>query len=91
MPTIESAEKRMRQNEKRRERNQRQKSEIRSARRRFLAAIEEGDLEAARERLGIAESKWDSAASKGLVPTNRARRKISRMKKKLAELEQQSE
>lgn len=91
MPTIDSAEKRMRQNEKRREQNKQKKSEIRTARRRFLKAVEEGDLEAARERLGTAESKWDSAASKGLVPENRARRKISRMKKKLSELEQESD
>jgi len=81
----------MRQNEKRRKQNKQKKSEIRTARRRFLDAVEEGDLDEARERLGIAESKWDSAASKGLVPENRARRKISRMKKKLAKLEQEGD
>lgn len=77
----------MRQNEKRRKRNKKRKSEIRTAIRRFEEALEEGDVEEARERLRIAESKWDRAASKGVVPKNRASRKISRLKRRFASFE----
>ena len=87
MPTVDSAEKRMRQNKKKRKRNKTRKARIRTAARRFEQAIEDGDLEAARERLGNAESEWDRAASKGVIPKRRASRKIGRMKKMLSKLE----
>jgi len=89
MPTIDSAEKRMRQNEKKRERNQNRKARIRTLARRFEAAVEEGDLEKARELIGQVESAWDRAASKGVIPKRRASRKIGRLKKMLSKAENQ--
>ena len=88
MPIHDSAKKRMRQDAKKRERNQERRSRIRTAARQFEQAIEEGDLEAARELLGKAESEWDRAASKGVVPKRRASRKIGRLKKMLSKAEQ---
>ena len=88
MPTSDSAEKRVRQSEKRRERNKKRKSRIRTTRRRFEQALEEGDLEEARERLRDAEAAWDRAASRGVVPQNRASRKVGRMKRALSKAEQ---
>jgi small subunit ribosomal protein S20 len=89
MPTIDSAEKRMRQDEKKRERNKTRKSRVRTAARRFEEALEEGDLEEAEERLRAAESEYDRAVTKGVVPQNRASRKIGRLKKRLHEAKQE--
>ncbi len=89
MPTIDSAEKRMRQDEKKRERNKTRKSRVRTAARRFEKALEEGDLEEAEERLRIAESEYDRAVTKGVVPQNRASRKIGRLKKRFHEAKQE--
>ncbi|MFB6372352.1 MAG: 30S ribosomal protein S20 [Bradymonadaceae bacterium] len=87
MPTIDSAEKRMRQNEKKRKRNKTRKARIRTLARRFEDAIEEGNLEEARNLIGETESAWDRAASKGVIPKSRASRKIGRLKKMLSKLE----
>lgn len=87
MPKRTDVEKRQRQNEKRRERSKRVKSRLTTFERQFEEALESGDLERARERLGAVESEWDSAASKGIVPDNRASRKISRLKQRMAEAE----
>jgi small subunit ribosomal protein S20 len=91
MPTIDSSEKRMRQNEKRRDRNKHHRSKMRTAVSKLEDAIEEGDAEAAREHLPSAESALDRAVSKGVLPKNRASRKVSRLKKRVHELEEQSD
>ncbi len=83
MPTTDSAEKRVRQNEKRRETNKERKSRLTTAERRFEEALEEGDLERAEECLRTVESEFDRAASKGVIPQSRASRKISRLSKRL--------
>lgn len=91
MPTIESSEKRQRQEKKRRERNQRRKSRARTATKRFEEALEEGNLEEARELLRTAESEWDRAVSKDVFPENRASRRVAKMKRQLAEAEADDE
>jgi small subunit ribosomal protein S20 len=83
MPTIQSAEKRVRQEEKREERNKRVKSRLTTAVRRFKTALEEDDLERAEELMPVVESEYDKAASKNVIPQNRASRKIGRLKKRL--------
>ena len=87
MPTIDSAKKRMPKHDKKRKRNQKTRSSIRTKLRRFEEAVEAGDVEEARERLREAESAWDRAASKGVIPQRRASRKIGRLKKRFAKLE----
>ena len=87
MPISESAKKRVRQDEKKRERNKKKRSYVRTTQRLFEDAVEAGDVELARERLREAESAWDRAASKGVIPKKRASRKVSRMKKRFSKLE----
>jgi small subunit ribosomal protein S20 len=89
VPTSDSAEKRARQNKKRHKRNKKTKSHVRTTLRRFEEAVEDEDLETARERLREAESAWDRAASKGVVPKKRASRKVGRMKRELNQLEEE--
>jgi small subunit ribosomal protein S20 len=80
----ESAKKRIRQNIKRRERNQVVRTRARTFIKRARVAIAAGDKEAAREAVRLAASELDKAASKGIIhPRNAARRK-SRLMKRLA-------
>ncbi len=88
MPIHDSAKKRVRQDKKRRARNKTRKSRVRTAVRHFEEALEEGDLDEADELLREAESEYDAAASKGVVPKERASRKIGRMKQRLHEAKQ---
>ena len=77
LATHESAKKRARQAEKRRERNRTVKSRVKSALKAFGAAVE-SDKTAAAARLKEAERELRRAASKGIVPARRASRKIGR-------------
>ncbi|MFW5968330.1 MAG: 30S ribosomal protein S20 [Persicimonas sp.] len=83
MPTHDSAKKRMRQNPKRRERNQRVRSRLTTFTRKFTEALESGDLESADELIRTVESEYDRAVSKGVIPKKRASRKVSRLHKRL--------
>ncbi len=81
-----SAAKRQRQNEKRRVHNRAAKSTVRTAQRRFEAAVKEQDTEHAEETFHRAASLIDSAARKGIFHKNTAARTKSRMQKKLNQL-----
>jgi small subunit ribosomal protein S20 len=84
LATTESAKKRIRQNIKRRERNQVVRTRARTFVKRARLAIAAGDKEAAHEAVRLAASELDKAASKGVIhPRNAARRK-SRLMKLLA-------
>lgn len=83
MPTHESAEKRMRQNPKRRVRNKAVRSRLTTVTRQFDELMDSGDLDAAEALMPKVESEYDRAASKGVIPKKRASRKISRLKKRL--------
>jgi len=76
-----SAEKRMRQDEKRRIRNKGVKSAIRTAAKKVVTASEEKDTAAAKEALLDMIKRIDTAAGKGIVKKNTAARKKSRMQK----------
>jgi len=78
-----SAEKRIRQNRKRRIRNAIIKSQVRTAVRKLLLALESGDAEKSKTLLGTAISVIDKASSKGVLHKNTAARKISRLTKKV--------
>lgn len=84
MPTHESAEKRMRQNAKRRMRNKAVRTRLTTVARKFREQIEAGDIEAAAEQIREVESTYDRAVSKGVIPRKRASRKVSRLKKSLS-------
>ena len=83
MPNHKSAEKRLRQNLKKRIRNRLVKSSCRTAGKKVNKAIEENDIERAREYFLIAEKKLASAATKGIYHKKNASRRISRLALKL--------
>ena len=83
MPNHKSAEKRLRQNLKKRIRNRLVKSACITAVKKVNKAIEENDIERAREYFLIAEKKLASAATKGIYHKKNASRRISRLALKL--------
>jgi small subunit ribosomal protein S20 len=76
-----SAEKRQRQNEKRRIRNKMEKSSIRSSAKKVLIAAQGKDKAAAQAALLDMIKRIDTAAGKGIVKKNAAARKKSRMQR----------
>ncbi len=78
MPQHQSAKKRVRQNEKRRQRNQSQRSKMRTL---INKVMETEDKEKAEEYLKEATSVLDRYSGKGLIHPNNAARKKSKMTK----------
>ncbi len=87
MPNHKSAEKRLRQNLKKRIRNRVIRSACRTAVKKVNKAIVENDLERAREYFLTAEKSLSSAACKGIYHKKNASRKISRLAQKLNKLQ----
>jgi len=81
-----SAEKRERQNAKRRMHNRQIKSTVRTAIKKFDAAVVAGDKAKASEAMALSFKLLDSAASKGVLHRNTASRKKSRLYKAFAKL-----
>ena len=79
MPNHKSAEKRVRQNAKRRLRNRHIVSTTRSYVKTLRNAIEKGDAEAAKTALPTAVNALNRAVTKGVMHRNQASRKISRL------------
>ena len=86
MATHKSAEKRHRQSEKRRHRNQGVRSRMRTTVKKFLASLETGDAEAATANFRSAERELRKAATKGVIPKQRADRHVGRLSKRLDSL-----
>ncbi|TXD38607.1 30S ribosomal protein S20 [Lujinxingia vulgaris] len=89
MANSKSAKKRAQQNIVRRDRNRDVRSALRTKARKFLSAVESGDVSAAETSLRNVESALDSAASKGVIPRKRAARKASRLAVHLEKLRAQ--
>lgn len=87
LPNTQSAIKRMRQNEKRRQRNRHFRGRARAYIRDARQAIESEDLEEAREATLKAVSALDKAAAKGILHENNASRRKGRLMQHLADLE----
>jgi len=85
-----SAEKRQRQNLKRRLRNRAARSGVRTAQRKFQLAVKGNNLEEAQKAFGEAERLIDRVSRKGVFHKNTAARTKSRMRKKLNSLKVQS-
>ena len=83
MANIASQIKRNRQNEQARVRNKSTRSAIKTALKRFDAALESGDTAAAQEAYAAAASKLDRAAGKGVVHANFAANHKARMARSL--------
>lgn len=86
MANTRSAKKRIRQNEKRRLRNKSIRTRTRTFMKKALAAIESGDVEAAREAVRAAVRQLDRAYSKGVFHRNKVARHKSRLMRRLAQL-----
>ncbi|MFN2383764.1 MAG: 30S ribosomal protein S20 [Gemmatimonadota bacterium] len=83
MPNVKSAEKRAKTNLKRRDRNRRDRSRLRTAIKR-VRLVESPD--SAREALAGAESLLDRLAGKGVVHRNAAARHKSRLHRHVAHM-----
>ena len=83
MPNIKSAIKRVKQTETRNEIKSSQRAAVRSAVRKFDAAVV-ANADNTSELYSQAVSKLDGAVSKGLIHKNKADRSKSRLAKKLA-------
>lgn len=83
MANHKSALKRIRQSNKRRDRNIAVRSRMRTIVKKFRKALEDGEADAG-DKLRAAESEIRKAATKGLIPARRASRTISRLAKSLS-------
>ena len=82
MAKIKSAKKRIRVIDKKTARNRRIKNHLKAVLKAFEAAMAEGNLEVAAEKLRLAEKKLMQAAAKGTIHKNAASRKVSRLTKR---------
>lgn len=87
MATHRSAEKRDRQNKKRKVRNAAVKSQTKTEIKKVLAAVESKDQESSAKALKDAIKVIKKAASKGVYHKNNASRKVSRLTKKVTALD----
>jgi len=84
---IKSQIKRIRTNEKARQRNVAVKSALKTTVRRFRAAADAGDAAAATAALQVASKALDKAASTGVIHKNQAANRKSGMAKQYASLQ----
>ena len=83
MPNIKSASKRMRQNVKRRLANRARRSAMRTAIKRILGSMNQGDAESAQQQIRQTLSIIGDAAQKRLIHKNKAARYASRLTRRL--------
>lgn len=86
LPNLPSAFKRIRQDKKRRERNKKIDSELKSLAKKFVAAVTTKAKDEAKKLGAALVSKLDKARSKGIIHRNTASRKKARILSKLAKL-----
>jgi small subunit ribosomal protein S20 len=79
MPNHKSAEKRVRQNEKRRDTNRSNKGRLRTSIKKLRAALSTGDANTVQEMLPATISTIDKAVQKGVLHRNAAARYKSRL------------
>ena len=84
MANIKSQIKRVKTNEKRRQRNKSVRSSVRTAVRRFREAVEAGDNEKATELQRAASKALDKAAGKGVIHKNQAANRKSAMARRMS-------
>ena len=86
MANIKSQIKRIKQNEKRRERNRSVRSEMRTRTKNAVSAVETG-VEDTAELLRAAVRRIDTAAAKGVIHPNQAARRKSRLMRRANQTE----
>ncbi|TDT95260.1 30S ribosomal protein S20 [Streptacidiphilus carbonis] len=87
MANIKSQIKRIKTNEKARQRNKAVKSSLKTAIRKAREAVEAGDFEKATALTREANKKLDKAASKGVIHKNQAANKKSALSAKVSALQ----
>jgi small subunit ribosomal protein S20 len=83
LANTKSAIKAIRVSERKRRYNQPIRSGVKTALRKARAAIDQGDVVAARDEAAVAVSKLDKAASKGVIHWRNAARRKSRLMRRL--------
>ena len=83
MANHKSALKRIRQSERRRKRNQHIRSQMRTMVKRCREALDSGDASSAADAFRVAEREIRRAATKGVIPKQRADRSVGRLAKRL--------
>lgn len=83
MANIKSAKKRAKQTIKKEKVNQARLSEIKTYAKNILKALDEKDVDTAKNLFKVAETKIARAKGKGTLKGNTAARKISRLSKKI--------
>lgn len=86
MANIKSQLKRIKTNEKARQRNRAVTSSLKTSVRRFREAAQSGDAERAQEYARVASRELDKAASKGVIHRNQAANRKSAIQKQAAAL-----
>lgn len=86
MANIKSQMKRIKTNEKSRQRNKAVKSALRTHVRKFRAAVDAGDTEKAQQLAQAANRALDKAASKGVIHANQAANRKSSIASRAAAL-----
>ncbi len=88
MANIKSAKKRAKQTITKRQKNLRRKTALKTAVKKVLTAVEAGsDVKDAKALLRDAEAQLSRAKGKRVIHKNTARRKVSRLAKRVAKLE----
>jgi small subunit ribosomal protein S20 len=83
MPKIKSAEKALRQNKKRREKNLAKKRQVKRTIKEYKKLIDSGNAEEASQRLNIVYKTLDKAAKTGIIKKNKSSRLKSRVSSQL--------
>ncbi len=83
MANIKSAKKRVLTSERNRQINLARNSEIKTYTKKFMAALEDNNVESARELFKQTKSKVERAYNKGLIKRNAASRRISNLARRL--------
>jgi len=85
---IKSAKKRIGVNAKKAERNKARRTAMKTSEKKFAAAIEAGDVEAAKAQFLATEAIIMKTAGKGTIHKKKASRKVSRLAKRLNAISQ---
>ena len=83
MPIKHAALKQIRKDRKRRQRNQAVQSELKTVTKRLLTLLRDQKLDEAKTLIRVVISKYDRAASKGIIHRNTAARYKSRLNARL--------
>ncbi|AVQ21007.1 30S ribosomal protein S20 [Fusobacterium necrophorum] len=83
MANSKSAKKRVAVAERNRQRNQAVKSRVKTMNKKVVVAVQEQDVETAKNALSVAYKELDKAVSKGIIKKNTASRKKARLAAKV--------